>query len=416
MLERFKHGSVHLLRWSEKYTKTDMIYLAQGSAWSAIDTILSALISLATALAFANLIPKETYGTYQYVLVVADLFGILVLGGVDTASARSVARGMEGSIFDGLRAKIRWGLLGGAGSVMLGAYYLAHTNRTLGWAFIIIGIFIPFWEAPTLYAGYLQGKKRFDLATACDVIGQLIPALVLIPCLFLTHNLFIILAAYLLSWGGVRALLFWLTIHLLPPNRARDPDMVTYGKHLTVMTAVSTVASSADDVLLWHFLGPAAVAIYIFAQAIPTRAAGVIKTITRLAFPKFAATDSITLKQTLPRKVILLFGISLLGALAYILCAQFIFTLFFPQYLASVHYSQLLALIIAMQPFNLFSSALSAQAKKKALYIYNFAVPAVRLILLFSLIPPFGIWGAVFALVITDVFDSAISATLFYWA
>ena len=33
MFKNFKDKTYNLLRWSEKYTKTDMVYLAQGSFW-----------------------------------------------------------------------------------------------------------------------------------------------------------------------------------------------------------------------------------------------------------------------------------------------------------------------------------------------------------------------------------------------
>jgi O-antigen/teichoic acid export membrane protein len=409
-----KERMTSALRATEKYTGTDMVYLASGSFWAGISSVLQALIAFATALAFANLIPKETYGTYQYVLVVADLFGIFVLGGVDTALGRSVARGMDGSLFAGLRTKVRWGLVGGAGAIAFGAYYLAHANPLLGWAFVIAGICIPFWEAPGIYVTYLQGKKRFKFGFLADTGAQGFAAVVVIATLFLTNDLLIILASYLASWGIARVIVLWVSLRNVPPNDTPDPGMIPYGKHLTVMSAVGTFASSADDILLWHFLGPTAVALYIFAQTIPIRAAGVIKTVNRLAYPKFAATDDATLKRTLPRKVFLLFGVAAGAAVAYVLLAPYLFAWFFPQYLAAVPYSQLVAALIAMQPFNLFSSALSAQAKIKALYIYQFAIPGTRIALMAVLIPTLGLLGAVLALVLTDVVDSIVATVLFY--
>ncbi len=409
-----KSRLISLLRWSEKYTKTDMVYLASGGAWYLAATPLFWLISLGLVLAFANLLPKETYGTYQYVLLIADLFGIMVLGGIDVSVGRAAARGQEGSLFEGLRAKIRWGLLGGLGSILFGTYYLIQDNSLLGWAFIITGIFIPFWEAPGLYLGYLQSKRRFDLVNLYSLGSQFFAAIVIVPILFLTDNVLIILTAYLASWGMARAFFFWLTLRQFPPNTERDPQAVPYGKHLTAMMLVNTLASSAGGILLFHFLGPVAVAVYFFATAIPTQAAGVIKIVNRVAFPKFASQDYTTLQRTLPRKVFLLFGLGVLGALVYVVLAPFIFGIFFPQYLSSVPYSQVIAVLIALQPFNLFSSAFSAQAKQKTLYIYNFVVPGVRLILLFLLIPTFGIWGAVVALVTAKALESLLLTVLFY--
>lgn len=405
-----------LLRWSEKYTKTDMVYLVGSGSWFVLGTTASWAISLGTVLAFANLIPRETYGTYQYVLSIADIFGILVLSGIDTAVARAVAQGKEGSLFEGLRAKIRWGLLGGAGSILFGSYYLLQGNALLGWAFIIAGIAIPFWETPGLYVAYLYGKKRFDLNNLYEIGAQLIAAIATVLALYLSKNLLIILAAYLASWGIARTFFFFLTLRKLPPNTERDPGVVSYGKHLTTMSAASSLSSNVDSVLLWHFLGPAAVAVYIFAQSLPIRAASVFKMVNRIAFPKMAAQDLQVVQNTLPAKVLRLCGLAALGAGAYVIAAPFIFAWLFPQYLDAVPYTQILSLLIVLQPFSLFSSLLTAHAKQTLLYIYNFGVPLFRIVVFLLLIPPFHIMGAILALVLVKLFDSALLTALFYRA
>lgn len=57
-----------LLRSSERYFKTDMVYLAKGGSWLFSAQVLSGALSFILAIAFANLVPKEAFGTYKYVL------------------------------------------------------------------------------------------------------------------------------------------------------------------------------------------------------------------------------------------------------------------------------------------------------------------------------------------------------------
>ncbi len=390
-----------------------MVYLAHGAAWSLFGTALSWTIALATTLAFANLISKETYGTYQYVLSIADLFGIFVLVGVDAALARSVARGKEGSLYDALKTKIRWGLVGGAGSVLLGIYYFVAGNTMLGSAFLLTGALIPFWEAPGLYITYLQGKKKFAFNNLYDVGAQFFAALAIIPALYFSKDLLVILAAYLVSWGVARCFFFYLTIKQFPPNAETDPEMVPYGKHLTAMTAMTTISSQADTVILWQLLGPAAIAVYVFAQALPVRAASIIKIVNRVAFPKMATQEHETLQKTLLPKVLILCFFAALVALAYAACAPFLFSLFFPKYLDAVPYTQLASLLIVFQPFSLITSSLTAQSKQKTLYIYNVIIPILRISLFLVLIPPFHLLGAVGSLVAVKVLESALLVYLF---
>lgn len=405
---------IAFLRWTEKYTKTDMVYLAIGGAWSVFGSIASLSIVALTFFAFANWLPKESYGTYQYILAVADVFGIFVLSGIDSSISRSTARGKDGSMIEGILTKIRWGLLGGAGSIVLGAYYLAHANTVLGWGFILAGLFIPFWEAPGVYGNYLQGKKRFDLINIGDVLIQLSVAIVLIPALLLTDNVLTILGLYLLTMLVARTGLFLYSLKKVPPNTETDLEMIPYGKHLSFMSVISTLASNMDTVLLWHFLGPAPVATYIFSQAIPARANGILKSVNRMAFPKMAAQDSDVLKATLMRKVWLMIGVSTLGAIAYVIAAPFIFHFFLPQYIEAIPYTMLAAGLIVVQPFSLISSALAAQAKKHSLYIWSIGTPLIRIALFLALIPLWGLWGAMGGLVLAKTLEGLLLVYLFY--
>jgi O-antigen/teichoic acid export membrane protein len=405
---------IAFLRWTERYTKTDMVYLVTGGLWTAFGTVASLSVVTLTFLAFANLLPKESYGTYQYILAIADLFGIFVLSGIDSSISRSTAQGKDGSMIEGVLTKIRWGLVGGVGAIALGAYYLTHANSVLGWGFVIAGLFIPFWEAPGVYGNYLQGKKRFDLINIGDVIIQLCVAVVLIPALFLTDNILIILGLYMLSMLLSRTALFFYSLKKLPPNAEPDPEMIPYGKHLSVMSVISTLASNTDTVLLWHFLGPAPVATYIFSQSIPARANGILKNINRMAFPKMAAIDPARLKEVLIPKVWFMVGVSTLGALAYVVAAPFIFHFFLPQYIEAVPYTMLAAGLIVVQPFSLISSALTAQAKKHSLYLWSIGTPLIRIALFLVLIPLFGLWGAMGGLVLAKTGEALLLLFLFY--
>ena len=411
-----KSRLITFLRWSEKYTKTDMVYLAKGGAWFGLGTALSWTISFFTIIAFANLIPKETYGQYQYVLSIIGIFGIMTLTGMDTAIARAAARGKDGSLFDALREKIKWGFLGGLGSILLGAYYFINDNSLLGWSFIIAGLLIPFWTTPGIYLNYAQGKKRFDISSVYDVGAQLLAAITVITALFVSKSLIVILTAYLLSWGLARIVLFYITIKKLPPNNERDPETISYGKHLTVMSVMSKISVNVDTLLLWHIVGPAAIAVYVFAQSLPLRIAGLTKFVDRVAFPKMATQDMATIQKTLLRKVLLSCAVAAFAALAYIIAAPYLFHLFFPKYIDAIPLTRWLSLLIVLQPFSLFLNPLTSHAKQKILYVYNFVIPLLRAAIFFLLIPPFGVLGAVAGLILVKALDGGLVTFLFYQA
>ena len=112
MLHSIQSRLYRILRISEKYTKTDMVYLASGGSWILIGTFISSLSSLLLVIAFGNLFPPEKYGVYQYVFSIASILATPTLTGMNTALIQSVTNGFDGSIIKGLSTKIRFGFIG----------------------------------------------------------------------------------------------------------------------------------------------------------------------------------------------------------------------------------------------------------------------------------------------------------------
>ncbi|MEK9209084.1 MAG: oligosaccharide flippase family protein, partial [Patescibacteria group bacterium] len=70
------------------YTGTDNVYIAKQGFWASVPYIISTILSAALVVAFANLLPKEIYGTYRYILSIAGLLSFLTLTGMNTAITR----------------------------------------------------------------------------------------------------------------------------------------------------------------------------------------------------------------------------------------------------------------------------------------------------------------------------------------
>lgn len=405
-MNKIKDYTSKILQLGEKHLKTDTTYLAKGGFWLTFTGILSAGISFLTVLAFANLLSPEDYGLYQYVLSTIGVLMVFNLDGINTAITRTVAQGHDNILKSALKIKIKWGLISSLASLGVGIFYLAKENQILGWSFILASLMIPFWENLGIYVNYLQGKKNFKSLSTYDLIIQLLVSVAMIISLLTTNNPLIILLAYMGFWTIGRLYFFLRTLKKFPPTGDYDPETIIYGKHLTLMTVFNTISSSIDKILLWHLLGPAQLAFYTFAIAIPLKVNGFTKIINRLAFPKLANKTLPEIKETLLPKIMLLVAPVTLASMIYIISAPFIFQTFFPQYIKSVPYTQLASLLIILQPFTLISSALTASAKKKELYFFNFLSPLIKTILLVILITQFQILGAILALVGSRTLDS----------
>src|SRR3989344_8728279 len=114
---KFRHKIIKILFWLQKYTKTDMVYLTVGGFWLILGKIVFNISGFLLIIAFANLLSKEAYGTYQYVLSVASILAIPTLSGMNSAIVRAVAQGYEGSFLPAIKTQIQWGILGGLASL-----------------------------------------------------------------------------------------------------------------------------------------------------------------------------------------------------------------------------------------------------------------------------------------------------------
>jgi len=407
---------VSLLRWSERYTKTDMVYLASGGFWLGLGQVVSSLSALALAIAFANLVPQETYGTYKYLLSLAALFAIFTLPGMNTAVARAVARGSEATVLAATKARVLWSFVGTLAAFAGAGYYFINGNMELAIALAIIGAMLPLFDTFTVYNGYLVGTRNFKKQSLFHLISQSVSIASLITALFLTDNVLILLLAYFIPLSLVRFFLYQKIAREIAPGEP-DKETLTYGKHLSLINVLGAVVSNIDKILLWKFFGPTQVAIYTFALAIPEQMKGPLKGVGELAFPKFAAQSSEQICENMPslwRKLTLYAGGLLILSLLYILAAPFIFQLLFPQYMESVIYSQVFMLasfaLVGIIPMTI----ISAQKKLKEQYIFSIVQPILQTILFVIAIPLFGIWGAILARVIMRGLYILLTFGIFY--
>src|SRR3989338_6258286 len=118
MVKILKVKTYNFLRWTEKWLKTDMVYLTKGGFWLTAGQLFSSLSAFLLSIAFANLLPRETYGTYKYVLSIASLLSIPTLSGMTTSLAQAVAGCYDGSFIPALKARIKWGLFGALASLI----------------------------------------------------------------------------------------------------------------------------------------------------------------------------------------------------------------------------------------------------------------------------------------------------------
>lgn len=404
---------LRFLRWTERYTKTDMLYLAQGSFWLGSGQFITTGASFLLSLAFANLLSPDVFGVYRYVLSILSILLIPTLAGMDSAVTQAISRNLDGSLIDGIKVKMKWGTLGSIAALLVAGYYFFQGNTTLTICFLITAIFIPFTEAFDLYNSLLNGRKLFKTYTHYNVITQIAYVVIMIATLFVTQNIFAILAAYLISNTLLNLIFLCISLRSLPRNNERDPETISYGKHLSLSLVISSIMTELDKMLVFHYMGAVELAIYSFATLAPDQIKGVLKNIHSLAFPKFALQTKDEIKNNIFGKALRFSLLAGVCVLLYIVCAPFLFKIFFPQYLSAVLYSQIIAIsVVGASVSMFFYSALEAQKATRELYHFNIWNNVINLVLLLPLVYFYGILGAVLARFFTRFIAVGLAAYL----
>lgn len=414
MVKKAKEKAKKFLFWLQKHVQIDMMYFTKGSFWIVVGDSISAVASVLLSIAFANLLPKETFGVYRYVLSLAAVLAFPTLAGINTSLVQAIARGYEGSFIKGLKTKMKWGILGAVFSIILAAYYFFHGHYELTICFLIAGCFLPFMDSFLLSQSFWGGKKDFKTQNIFQVLIQIAAVMIAIAVLFITKNILWIVLTYFASYTFLRLLFLVITIKKANLNNKEDPQTIPYGKHLTLMGVITVIVNQLDKIMLWHFLGPVAVAVYSFAILMPDNARTFLKDMEILILPKFSQRNKEDLRKNLPHKLKIIFPILVLLTVIYIFLAPWVFKIFFPKYMDALVYSQIYSLCIIFMTIQIpVASALTSQMEKKKLYIFRTISPLLQAAFLIMLLPWLGIWGAITGILISQILSFWVLMILF---
>ena len=403
-----KNRVISLLRKSEKITKTDMVYLVGQSGWLIFGQSIALISSLGLAWVFANYVEPSDYGIYRYVLTVATIASITTLTGFGIAVARAISQGHQVDLKKILRIKIKFGLIGTIGVLGVACYYLWLDNILLATLFAITAIWIPFFDSLSDYQFVLQGKKHFKLQTVIKIIQRTVITLMVIAAVLLTKNIITITFVYFLATTLSHYLAYRYTQKkYFKDNDERTPyqTIITYAKQVSIQNIFFIGSAQLDKILLFKLLGPAQLAVYLFAVAIPNEIQGVLGNINSVAFPKLVDRDSRDFKMALLKKISLFTLILFIPVVLYWLAAPYIFKILFPVYMDSIFISQLFVGTILFIPASLIWHYFYATEHKTALWYGTILGPSTLISGILIFVPLYGLIGAVIAVYARAIID-----------
>ena len=401
---------LRFLRWSERHIKTDMVYLVQGGSWLGIAQIAASAGAFITTLVLANVLDPILLGEYRFLIAGFGILCILALPGTRTALRESTPKGYRGNLTAAFSLMQRWGTFAALAALGIATYYFINENVQLTIGFLIIALALPFNHAATAYLEYLTALKELRKVALYTLVTRVALVITILSAVFLfPQYAWAILAAFLLG-SIIPNLIFHQKTkkEFIRPSDVSDPGLPRYAKHLSAMSSLDLVAGQLDKVFVWTLIGPTGLALFYIAHTLPQEIMRFLGIAPILAFAKFGARRPHEIRKTLLPKLLKYLVFIGVGVGVYILIAPYLFALLFPKYPEAVMFSQVLALAALGAAFLPIKTYLTTIKATKSLYILSLTTPAIRIGSAIVLISIFGVWGAVYSLLIETFVRSAL--------
>ncbi len=390
-----------------KYIDKEMHYFLGGSAWLFGAHILTSVLALVVTVVVTHSLSVKSFGHYRFILAILPFFTLFSLPGVAQSLTRSVARDNVVNIASIALSRVRFGLAGSVLAIIFAGYYWYLGNTQTAFALIIASLFIPFIDSFFTYSFYYKGRGQFKTSAQYDTLTRLFYATTMATTVLITQNILILVFVYLLSQTTARAF-FLIRTHLKNEKHSAvgkmnsNDDTIEYGKKLSLVTILNVFANNIDKVLVWHFLGAEALALYVVALLVANELTRGLFTFSQVALPKLS-TDSIA--NT--RKALLTFtGITLSAAVVYGLAITPLIHIFFPKYVQILPIALIASILVFIIPLYtlLNTTFIAKKMTKKVMYIQSLdALLSISLISAVLLFTSYGILGVVMATIVRFV-------------
>lgn len=399
MFIKIKQTILNLIEKLSKIFKIDLKYLARGGSLLTIVQLSSAFFGFLMTLAYANYLSPEVFGTYKYVLAAYTIITLFSLPGIDSAMIETISRGNQGAMWHGLRTKFKWGFLGSLACLIYAFYNFYIGETMLFQVFLLMSIFVPFMESLSLYSSYFNAEKKYYPWAVSEILTQFFSSLSIFLAVYFTNNILVIISTYFLIYIIIRGLVNLYIFKNYNLNNKIDLSYMKYGNQMSLFQIVTRGISTIDQIIVFNVVGAVALAIFSIANAIPTRIQSVLRVTGSLAYPKFADKDEKTIAKTLPLKMFYFGVLILIGCIVYVAISPIFFKIFFPKYLDSVAYTQVLIFYVMSGVTYPFGAFLLMNRRIKDQFTVAILNIIVKIICLVVLVPLYGIWGAVWSVV-----------------
>ncbi len=339
----------------------------------------------------------EQFGRYQFVLTCVALAAVCALPGLNNSLMQSVARGSPGAYRPAVRLAFRASFLGTAVLAALAWWHARTPGSELAPGFLVAATLFPFAYGLEQWKALRAGLEDFAAVFRIEAVTALVLAAAMIAAVTTWPGSIIVPLAVLFGVAaGANTYQTVRTHGRIPRDTAYQGGVLGHGVRMTIYSSLNTLANQVDKILVYAFLSPASLAIFVAAERIPEMTKNAVQDLAAVLAPRFAKRSQYDdrLDRSL-RALGIAIGLTIFAA-AFLVLPWLVSLVFGDAYRDSIPYAQALMCTVAVGNvatlrFRYVTSKLDESGPRTV----NIAMSAARIAASAVLVPWLGLLGAV---------------------
>jgi O-antigen/teichoic acid export membrane protein len=363
------------------------------------------LFGLVTTYFVVRALSQEGFGSYQFVLTVVGVVSIFGLPGINNAVMQSVARGYRGTFRASIRPALLCSLIGSFLLVCVGCWYYFMRDNDLGSSFFLATMVFPLTYGLMQWQGLRTGLEDFSGVVKPAGAAAIATSLLLIGTVVFVTNEIAVLVAIILS---VQAMLNLIgtakSFRVVKRDEPVERGSVRYGLVTTAYMVFGHVAIYSDKLLIYAFMTPASLAIFVAAERIPQIVKSLVTNVGAALAPRFARHRHYTRRVDRAIWVFSIVAGLAIVVFAFTLLPWIVVSIYGDGYRDAVPYAQVLMCSVAIaSSVPLRSRWIKSQQDAVSFRDVNAVIAICRIAVSAVLIPLFGLKGAVISAVLARI-------------
>jgi len=358
---------------------------------------LQRILGLLTTYFVVRAISQSSYGEYNFALSLIDVIAIAALPGLGNAVMQSVARQYRGTYRAALRPSFLCSLVGSAVLLGMGGWYLRSGSTALAVAFLGAAALFPFAYGLTQWKGLKMGGEDFAGIARLEGITAVATSLALIVAvLSVSQSIATLVVIILLARSVLNVFVTRRTLGQVGKGEPVESGSIRYGVKTTAYSVFGLVAKHVDKLLLFTFMTPATVGVFVAAERIPELIKEQIKNLAAVAAPRFARHERYTKRVDRAFRLFSFVVGGVIVLVAFTILPWALLLIYGESYRESVPYAQALMCSLAIaNTAPLRFRFVSSRQDTASFRDVNAFVAIFRIVVSAVLVPTLGLLGAV---------------------